>query len=110
MQLHAFFISNTFISNTRLKLTKNLENQANFWYFKILQILHIHYYRKIRGHILKISKKNYTINHNENEDENKKRSHKYNTIIPRSRHGYKYSKYKKWLSIMMQKLYILSNT
>ena len=110
MQLHAFFISNTFISNVRLKLTKNQENQANLGCFKILQILQTHYYRKIRGHILKISKKDYTVNHNKNEDENKKRSHKYNIVIPRSRHGYKYSKCKKWLSIMRQKLYILSNT
>ena len=30
-----------------------------------------------------------TINHNENEDENaKKRSHKYDTSRPRSRHGH----------------------
>ena len=39
--------------------------------------------------------------HNENEDENEKRSHRYNINRPRSRRGHKYSKYKKCLSMMM---------
>ena len=43
----------------------------------------------------------YTINHNENEDENEKRLHRYDTNRPRSRHGHKYGKYKKCLSMMM---------
>ena len=32
------------------------------------------------------------INHNENTDENKKRSYRYDIKKPRSRHGHKYSK------------------
>ena len=44
----------------------------------------------------------YTINHNENEDENEKnRSYGHNINRPRPRHGQKYSKYKKCLSMMM---------
>ena len=41
----------------------------------------------------------YTINHNENDDEKEKRSHKY--VVNRSWHGHKYSKYKKCLSMIM---------
>ena len=43
----------------------------------------------------------YTINHNENDDEKEKRSHKYVVNRPRSWHGHKYSKYKKCLSMIM---------
>ena len=42
-----------------------------------------------------------TINHNENEDENEKRLHRYHINRPSSRHGHKYSKYKKCLSMTM---------
>ena len=38
--------------------------------------------------------KYYMINHNKNEDENEKRSHRYDINRPRSRHGHKYGKYK----------------
>ena len=42
------------------------------------------------------------INHNENEDENEKRSHRFDINRPRSRrHGHKYSNYKKCLSMMV---------
>ena len=41
------------------------------------------------------------INHNENEHENKKISHRYDINRPKSRHGHKYSKYKKCLSMVM---------
>ena len=37
----------------------------------------------------------YTINHNENEYENKKRSHRYDINRPRYGNGHKCSKYKK---------------
>ena len=45
----------------------------------------------------------YTTNHNGNEDENEKplRSLRYDISRPRSRHGYKYSTYKKCLTMMM---------
>ena len=41
----------------------------------------------------------YTINHNENEDEN--RSHRHDINRPRLKHGHKNSKYRKYLIIMM---------
>ena len=41
------------------------------------------------------------VNQNGNENENENRSHRYGLNWPRSRHGRKYSKYKKWLSMMM---------
>ena len=44
---------------------------------------------------------NYTINHNENEDKMKNRSHRYDKNRPKSRHGQKYSKSKNCLTIMM---------
>ena len=86
--MHAFLISNTFICNARLKLAK--KKQANvkqhpkvklsfaIWKLKISHILHPRYHPKIIGRILKINKItslyswDYTINHNENKDENEK--------------------------------------
>ena len=37
----------------------------------------------------------------ENQDENEKRSHRYDINRPRSRHGHIYSKYKKCLMIKL---------
>ena len=56
--LHAFLVSNTFISNARLKLAKNQRNakqhpEANFSYLKIIHILYPRYYPKITKNILK---------------------------------------------------------
>ena len=104
-KLHAFFISNTFISNVRLKLAKNeakmLSNnlRLNVSYLKITHILHPRYHPKIIGHILKnkcvcihriirliIIKMKMKM---------KNRSHRYGINRPRSRDGHKYSKYKK---------------
>ena len=42
-----------------------------------------------------------TINHNENEDETEKKSQRYDINRPSSRHGQKYRKYKKCLSMTM---------
>ena len=79
--LQAFFISNTFISNVRLKLTKKSKVKQH----PETEILQFENYShssptlsaKIIGHILKYKQKNkclcswgYTINRNENEDEN----------------------------------------
>ena len=95
------FVSNTYISNTRLEqatlgwnwqkikqiLSKNL--RLNFYYWKILFFIHVTIQKKI-GYIPKNEQKNkcvciqlfiiqlfisvfsYTINHNENEDETEK--------------------------------------
>ena len=57
---HAFFINNTFISNSRLKLTKNKTNaklRLNFCYLKVIHILHPRYHSKITGYILKSKRK-----------------------------------------------------
>ena len=43
----------------------------------------------------------YMINNNENEDENEKRSHRYDKNKPWFRNEHKYSKYKNCLTIMM---------
>ena len=48
------------------------------------------------------------INHNENEDENEKRSHRYVINKLGSRHGHKYVKYKKSLGMPIKQH--LSNT
>ena len=56
-QLHAFFLSNTFKSNARLRFAKNQANAKQHPeadYLKI--ILHPHYHQKIIGHILKNQK------------------------------------------------------
>ena len=42
----------------------------------------------------------YTSNHDENEDGNENRSHRYNIKKSKSRHGHRYSKYKKCLSMI----------
>ena len=51
--------------------------RLNFCYLKIIHILHPGYHPKIIGHIPENKQENkyvsiHTINHNENEDENKK--------------------------------------
>ena len=70
--------------------------RLNFCYLKIF---HPRYHTKIIRHILKLSKR--TINHNENVDQMKNRSHRYNINRPSSRHGHKYRRYRKCLSMMM---------
>ena len=41
------------------------------------------------------------VNHHDNDDQNEKRSHRYDINSFRSKHGYKYSKYIRRLSMMM---------
>ena len=70
-KLHAFFISNTFISNARLKLAKKIKQKLsntlrlNFLYLKIIRFLHPRYQPKIIEDIL-------FIDNTKNEAENKK--------------------------------------
>ena len=58
VKLH-FFISNIFISKTRLKLTKKTKQKLsntlrlNFCYLKIIRFLHPGYHPKVIGDILK---------------------------------------------------------
>ena len=78
----------------------------NFFYLKIIHILHQRYDPKVIEHILK-NKQNsmclyswdYTINHNENENENENRSNRYDINRPKPR----YSKYKKCLNVILLK-------
>ena len=62
-------------------------------YLKISYLLHSRYHPKIIGHVLKNKQKHksvcYTINHNENEDKNEKRLHRYDITRPKTTHGHK---------------------
>ena len=83
--------------------------RLNFCYLKIIHILHPRYHPKIIGHILKNKQKNKCVCIHEiirliimkMKMKMKNRSHRYDINRPRSRHGHKYSKYKKCLSMMM---------
>ena len=109
-----FFISNTFISNTRLKLTKNQANakqhpETEFLLFQNYSLSSYTLSSKNKGTYCKNKQKNECVCVHEITQliimkmkmKMKKRSHKYDIIRPRSRHGHKYSKYKKCLSMMM---------
>ena len=103
-----FFISNNFITNARLKLAKKVKQilsntlRLNFWYLKIIRILHPRYHPKIIGHILNNSqKKKYVCIHEtmrliimKIKIKMKNRSHRYDISRPRSRQEQNYSKYK----------------
>ena len=112
---HSFFKkSNTFISNSRLKLAKIkqiLSNtlRLNFWHAKIIGILHPRYHLTITGYILKNKQKNkHVCIHNimqlimmKMKTKMKKDSRKYGINRPRCRREHKCSKYIKRLSMMM---------
>ena len=107
-QIHAFFISNTFISNARLKLAKKVKQilsntlRLNFWYLEVLGIFHPRYHPKIKGHILKNSQRNkYACIHEtmrliimKMKIKINNRSHRYDISRPRSWQGHSYSKFK----------------
>ena len=62
-ELQVFLISNTSISNARLKLAKNQANsnnalRLNFSYLKLIHILYQRYHPKVIGHLLKNKRKN----------------------------------------------------
>ena len=61
---HAF-ISKTFISNPRVKLTKSQAKpntlRLNFCYLRIIRIFHTGYHPKMIGYILKIKQKNICV-------------------------------------------------
>ena len=80
--------------------------RPNFCYLQIICLLHPRYRKKNRTYSKKMYKKtivsvlmNYMINYNENENEKQIRPR--HELRPRPRHGFKYSKYKKCLSLMM---------
>ena len=82
MDYTLFYISNTLISRARLKFAKNQVNlsnalRLNFFYLKVIHILHQHYSKEIE-YILKNKQKKTSvsifirynaINPNENENE-----------------------------------------
>ena len=78
----------------------------------MIPVLLLYYHQKLIRYILKSKQKNkcgcihekcgcILINHNENKDEKKKGSNRYDINRPNYKHGYKYSKYKKCLDMMM---------
>ena len=110
-----FYVSNTSISNTRLKLTKYQVKAKQHPETELLTFENYShsstmlYKPRIVGHILKDKQKNKCVCIHDiirliimkMKMKTNKRSHRYDINIPRSRHGHKYGKYKKCLSIMM---------
>ena len=83
--------------------------RLNFCYLKFIHILHPNYHLKIIRHTLKNKQINkYVCIHEiiraitmKMKMKIKNKSHRYDINRPRSRHGHKYSKYKKCLTMMM---------
>ena len=115
------FISNTFISSPRLKLTKNQANakqhpEAEFFTVWILFTFFINVIiQKMIRHVLKNKLKNkcmcswyYTINHDENEDENKSHNNRFHIDrhVLRRGHKHKYSEYIKCVSCYYDDAYM----
>ena len=87
--------------------------RVNFWHPKIIDILHPHYHLTITGHILKNKQESKHVCIHEimqliimkmktkMKMKIKIHSHKYDINRPRCRHGHKYSKYVKRLSMIM---------
>ena len=100
------FISNTFISNARLKLVRNQAKAKQ--HPKAALLLFENYSlsssmlssRNNRRYTKKCTKKvcllkrGYMINENESEADKKNRSDRYDINRPRPRHEHKYTKYK----------------
>ena len=81
----------------------------NFCYFKIILILHPRYPPKVIGHILKNKQKDRCVCIHEIKRliimkvkvKMESRLHRFDMNKPGSRHGHKYSKHKKCLSMMV---------
>ena len=109
-QHYTFFISNTFISNSRVKSAKD---QVNAKQYPEAELLLFENYSdsssKTKGYILKNKQKNkYVCVYQiirliimKMKMKIKKKSLRCDINRPRSRHVYKHSKYKKCLSLMM---------
>ena len=113
--MHAFFISNTFISNARLNLAKSQANAKQHSEAELLLFGNYSY------NLSSLSSKNNRIYIVKNKQRNKCvciheitrliiikmkmkmkiRSHRYDINSPKSRHRHKCSKYKKCLSNML---------
>ena len=112
--LHAFFITNTFISNARLQLAKNQANtkqhpEAKLSLFEYYSHFQPRYHLKTLGRILQNKQKsNYVIIQEiirliimTMKIKMKNRSHIYDMNRPRPRHGHKYSKCKNYPVMML---------
>ena len=108
--IHAFFISNIFISNARLKLAKSQANakqnpEAELLVFEIIHIFYQRYDPKVLGYILKNKQKNNCVCIHEiiglfimkMKMKMKKRLHRYDKNSPKPR----YSKYKNYINMML---------
>ena len=113
-ELQVFLISNTSISNARLKLAKNQANsnnalRLNFSYLKLIHILYQRYHPKVIGHLLKNKRKNkcdciHKITRliiMKMMLKMKNRWHRFDIYRSRSRNNHKYSKRKTSLTVMM---------
>ena len=109
------FISNTFISNARVKLAKN---QANAKQKPEAELELFENFSHSSSMLSSKNKRTYFKNVSVHEIiqliimktkmEKKNISHRYNINRPRSRHGYKFSKYKTCVSMIML-IYIEQN-
>ena len=106
-----FFISSTFISNARLKLTKNQANTKQHPEAELFPFVNYSQFPSM------LSSKNNTTHWKIRKRTSasvfirliimkmklkmKNRSHRYDINRPRSRHGHRYSKYKKCLTMIM---------
>ena len=87
---------------------------VNFYYLKIIHILHQYYHPKVTGRILKNKQKNIGVCiheiirliFTEMKMKMKNRSHRCDIIRRRSSYGHKYSTYYKNCLIMMMFIYI----
>ena len=111
-RLHTFFYKQHFKSSARLKLAKNQANVKEHPEAELLLLEHISHSsftlssKNIRKYSKNISKKtNVSVFMRliiiKMKMKTTNRSHRYSINRPRSRHGHKYSKYKKCLSMMM---------
>ena len=104
--VHAFFLQ-YFYKHCRTDIDKNSSKCLAAiwgWTFAVWKwfILHSHYYPKIIGHILKITKWTVCLfSWGYMELKMKNRSHIYNINRSKSRHKHNYSKYKKCLRMTM---------
>ena len=106
---HFFKQSQAGIGREKIKQMLSNTLRLNFSCLKLIYILHPCYHPKIIGDILKNKQKSKHVFTHEITQliitnmkmKMKNRSHRYNINRPWSRHGHKFSKYKKCLSMMM---------
>ena len=110
-----FFYKQHFYKQLQAEIDKKVQQmlsntqRLNFCYSNFIDTLHPRYHPKIIGYILKIKQKKKCVCIHEIlglitmkiRMNMKNRSHRYDINRPRSRHGHKYSKYKKCFSMII---------